>query len=483
MYQAALVLADIFETQERFEEAELQFLRAREIEPEHAGTLLNHGTFCFRRDRFDEAMQLFQRVKQLQPTFTDAESSLLFSTNFRTDLDVMAIADEHRRVGRLIAAASGPECTTWSNSPQPDRRLRIGYVSGDFLNHPIALFLRPVLEMRDLEGFEVYCYSNHNYPNPVADALRESTDHWRNIPDLDDRQVAEQIRKDEIDILVDLSGHTRRNRLSVFSRRSAPVQVSWLGYLNTTGLSTMDYRIVDRYTDPVGETEHLHTEKLVRMPHTQWCYAPWYVAPLVSKPHDSRPDALLFGSFNQFRKISDSCLQLWCEILRQLPESELLVLDVKNSELQTSFLNRIAHHGIDPARITMRQREAILEYFATIGNVDVALDTFPYNGATTTLDTLWMGVPVVGMRGDRNISRGTYSILSALGLAELIAKSLREFVDLNVRLARDAEWRARLRGTLRERLLASPLMDAAGFTRNLESCYRRMWRTWCAQQS
>jgi predicted O-linked N-acetylglucosamine transferase (SPINDLY family) len=481
MFQASIVLADICEAQSRFDEAEEHFLNARRVVPDHAGTILNYGTFCFRRDRFDEAMALFERVKALQPQFTDAESTLLFSTNFHPDLNADAVAEEHKRVGRLVMKSAGPPFTQWANVANGSRRLRIGYVSGDFLNHPVALFLRPVLEMQDRGAFETFCFSNHAYPNPVADALREHADEWRNIADLDDNQVAVQVRRDAIDILVDLSGHTRRNRLAVFSRHPAPVQVTWLGYLNTTGLPAMDYRITDAHTDPPGETERLHTEQLVLMPHSQWCYAPWYLPEAVHEPHPDRPHALIFGSFNQFRKISEPCLNLWCRILRELPHSELLVMDVKTAELETNLRDRVARNGVDPARVTARGRQVILDYFSAIGNVDIALDTFPYNGATTTLDTLWMGVPIVGLRGERGISRGTYSILRSLGATELIARDVEDYIDINVRLARDRAQREHLRHTLRSRLSASPLMDAVGFTSALEERYREMWRAWCGR--
>jgi predicted O-linked N-acetylglucosamine transferase (SPINDLY family) len=481
MFQASIVLADLCEAQSRFDEAERHFLNARRVAPDHAGAMLNYGSFCFRRDRFDEAMTLFERVKALEPYFTDAESTLLFSTNFRTGISGEFVAEEHRRVGCLVTKSAGPPFTQWGNAPNSSKRLRIGYVSGDFLNHPVALFLRPVLETHDCDGFETFCFSNHSYPNPVADALREHADAWQNIADLDDNQVATVVRREEIDILVDLSGHTRRNRLAMFARHPAPVQVTWLGYLNTTGLAAMDYRITDAYTDAPGETEHLHTEKLIRMPHSQWCYAPWYRAEPVDEPHPDRPDALVFGSFNQFRKISDTCLALWCRILRELPQAELLVMDVKTAEREKDLRDRVARNGIDPARITVRRRQVILDYFSTIGNVDIALDTFPYNGAATTLDTLWMGVPIVGLRGDRGISRGTYSILQSLGTTNLIARDVDDYVDVNIRLARDRNWRDELRTTLRSRLSASPLMDAAGFTSALEERYRGMWRAWCEQ--
>ena len=481
MFQAAVVLAEIFETQGRLDEAEGQFRRACEAVPDHGGTMLNYGAFCMRQGRFDEAVRLFERAKATDPAVKEVESSMLFALNFRTDLDSEAITREHRRVGGIIGAAAGAPFGSWGNAPDPDRRLRVGYVSGDFLNHSVAGFLWPVLEAHDKDAFEIFCFSNYAHPNPIADGLRELADHWRDIAELTDSQTIERIRDDGIDILVDLSGHTGRNRLAVFARHPAPVQATWLGYLNTTGLAAMDYRITDAFTDPEGETEHLHTEKLVRMPGSQWCYVPFSWPESIPVPHAARPDALVFGSFNQFRKISDPCLALWCRVLAEVPEAELLVLDVRQPAMREQLLQRVERHGIDPARVSVRGREIIPEYFACIGNVDVALDAFPYNGATTTLDILSMGVPLIALRGERAISRGSYSILRTLGADDLIAGNAEEYVDLNVRLARDSAWRMRLRETLRSRLAASPLTDAPRFTEALEQHYRAMWRAWCAR--
>jgi predicted O-linked N-acetylglucosamine transferase (SPINDLY family) len=358
--------------------------------------------------------------------------------------------------------------------------LRLAYVSGDFGPHPVAFFLRPILQHHDRSQFEVYCYSNSSQPNEIEPTLRARSDHWRTIAGLDDTRVIDQIRSDRIDILVDLSGHTNRGRLPVFARHPAPVQATWLGYLNTTGLPAMDYRITDAHTDPIGMTEHLHAERLVRMPHSQWCYFAWEEVAPIARPHADRPDAIVFGSFNQYAKITDASLALWSRILAQLPGAEVVVFDVRQARSAHVLLARMQAHGIDAGRVKLRGREPVRDYFAAIGNVDVALDTIPYNGATTTLDALWMGVPVVGLRGDRGISRGTYSILRALRADELVARSADEYVALNVRLAREPGWRAHLRQSLRPRLAASPLMDPKGFTRDLEACYRQMWRNWCA---
>jgi len=479
MIEAMTILADLHEASERFDDAEHHYERALTLAPDHVAVLFDYGMYWSRRRRFDKACECFHRVKSLDPSFKDIESIELFSMNYRTDIDAETIAREHRRVGASITRAAGSAITTWTNAPVRGRPLRIAYVSGDFLTHPVAILLRPVLEHHSTD-FVTYCYSNNPQHDPAADFLRERSQHWRLISAMDDNEVAEQIRRDEIDILVDLSGHTARHRLAVFARHPAPIQVTWLGYLNTTGLPAMDYRICDRYTDPVGTSERFSTEQLVRMPHSQWCYMPWHHLPIVPEARAWRADDVIFGSFNQDRKIGDECLALWARIFERVQNAKLVALDFPTPEMQSRFLRRAERAGIHPERISVRGRESISRYFNTIASVDIALDTLPYNGATTTLDTLWLGVPIVALRGERGISRGGYSILKSLGANELIAETPDDYVTLNVRLARDVTWRAQLRATLSARFEHSPLVDAAAFTEALEQQYRDMWLAWCS---
>jgi predicted O-linked N-acetylglucosamine transferase (SPINDLY family) len=480
MHDAAIMLADVYEACQRFDEAEAAFHRALEVAPHHAGAMLNFGWFCVRQGRMREALHWLQQARAREVTNAVADSEILFALNFESEFSPEEIAQEHVRVGQEIAAAAGEPFVTWRNTLDPERRLRVGYVSGDFGPHPVAFFIRPVIEGHDRTQFDVYCYANAADRSSVTQALRKGADAWRSIEKVDDTGVAEQIRRDRIDILVDLSGHTNRGRPSVFARHPAPVQVTWLGYLNTTGLPAMDYRITDRHTDPEGETEHLHVERLIRMPHSQWCYFAWHDVSTIPVPHAERPDGLMFGSFNQYAKITDATLALWSRVLRFESNWELVVFDVRHAAARDRLRDRMQRHGIDVDRVTYRGRAPIREYLGAIGNVDIALDTLPYNGATTALDVLWMGVPVVGLRGDRGIARGTYSILRTLEADDLIAKSPEEFVEINLRLAQDGAWRARLRDTLRQRLEISPLMDSRTFTSALEQRYRAMWGEWCA---
>ena len=480
MFQARVSLAELYEQDDRYDDAESELRSALASSPAHPGILLNLGLFCLRQGRVAEALESLRLAKHLDPELKGSESPLVWALNYRSDVTPREIADEHFRVGELIARDAGPPITSWSNVPDPQRKLRLGYLSGDFGPHPVAVFVRPVLERHDRSRFEVICYSNRaGSSDALTRPLRGLADRWRDISALNDDEVVERIGRDQIDILVDLSGHTNHNRLSVFARHPAPVQATWLGYLNTTGLRAMDYRITDAHTDPPGETEQLHSERLARMPQSQWCYPARHAMTMVPVPHPERRDSLVFGSFNQYNKLTDRTLSLWARVLNELPEAELVLFDIRQQAVRSSISKRLASHGIDMARVVLRDRVPITEYFAGIGNVDIALDTFPYNGATTTLDVLWMGVPMIALRGDRGIARGSYSIFRTSGLNELIAYSDDEYVDLNASLARDARWRKELRNTLRDRLAASPLMDPEGFTRALEAHFREMWHRWC----
>ena len=476
---AMLNLAQLYLRQGRFDEAEDMLVNASAIDPAFLGGHCALASLYFRTGRGADGAQAMDRALALDPELPQYQSSYLFSLNLRSDKDAPAISAAHARLGAGIARAAGTPFKTWPNVVGSARRIKLGYVSGDFGMHPIGLFMRPVLRGHNRRGFEVHCYSNRKSEASMTQELRASVDGWHEIAGISDRLVAEQIRRDEIDILVDLSGHADGNRLGVFALHPSPVQVAWLGYLNTTGLPAMDYRICDRYTDPEGVAERLHTERLYRMPHSQWCYVPVYEVPLMLQPHVEDPGRIVFGSFNQYAKISDACFDLWCKVLGAVAGSRLVVLDVPPGRARNHLRDRLVLDGIDPDRASIRGREAIVDYFTAIGNVDIALDTFPYNGGTTTLDAVWMGVPVVVQRGDRGVARSGYSVMQSLQMPELIAAGADEYVAINLRLAGDARWRSELRRTLRQCLAASPLMDASRFVADLEAGYRQMWRTWC----
>ena len=476
---ARILRAHIFEDRSLHERAESEYRLAVSAAPCDAAALLNVGMFYLRQGCPEEASDWLRRAKVADAHMRGSDSDYAFALNFRSDLTRDEVARQHFAIGRAMMTGSVPPIAPWDNEPDADRRLRIGYVSGDFGPHPVGLFIRPVLQSHDRSAFEVFCYSNLTESTFITKALQAHAGHWRDIARLDDNAVSSLVRQDRIDILVDLAGHTNRGRLKLFASRPAPIQVTWLGYLNTTGVPAIDYRITDGHTDPVQWTESWHSETLVRMPNSQWCYMPWYDVASVPSPHPERPDAVIFGSFNQYAKLTERTLRLWARVLNELPESQLIVLDVRDQWHRDHLQNRLRRAGIGAARVTLRERQSFERYFAAMANVDIALDTTPYNGATTTLDALWMGVPVVALCGDRGISRGSYSILRTAGLDELIAYSDDEYVERHVQLARNAELRRQLRRSLRQRLASSPVTDARSFTGALEERFRAMWRSWC----
>ncbi len=469
-YQAATNLALLLTRRGALDEAEALLDDVVKAEPTFETALMALADVYVLSGRAQAAERWFRAAMAANPMLPAAHSALLFSMNARDDLSAEAIFDEHVRFGDRFPAA--PPATAIAAAGTP-RRVRIGYVSADFRQHAVALFMRPVLAHHDRTQFEIFCYSNTTAMDEVTRQIESSVEHWRDIAGLDDHATAAMVRADGIDVLVDLAGHTGGSRLGVFALRAAPVQVSWLGYLNTTGLRAMDFRICDGWSDPVGQSEHLHTERLLRMPHSQWCYEPaTLVEPATAITVESaRP--IVFGSFNQSWKISPVCIDYWAEILGQVPGSTLRIVGVPQGRSQARIGERLLGHGVARERVHFLPRMNVAAYFSSIGDVDIALDTFPYNGGTTTLDVLWMGVPVVALAGKRSIARSSVSILSTLGEQGLIANTASEYVAINVELARNGDWRRDLRSQLRGRLRSSPLMDASRFTHDLEHLLRQ----------
>jgi predicted O-linked N-acetylglucosamine transferase (SPINDLY family) len=300
---------------------------------------------------------------------------------------------------------------------------------------------------------------------------------------MSDSELADTINRDEIDILVDLTGHAGRLRLGVFAQQPSPVQVTWLGYLSTVGLTRIRYRLSDARSDPPGLTEHLHTETLVRLPHSQWCYRPWVPIDHATEPPFRRNGFITFGSFNNMPKLSRTVLKLWFEILARLPDSRLVIVGVPEGHARERLHREFGEAGVDASRITIVPRIPLDQYFRWFDAVDIALDTMPYSGGTTTCDTLWMGVPVVTCPGSRSVSRSAASILATVGLPAWIASTPEDYVRLAVEFARDGAAIAELRKSLRQRMRESPIMDEPRFVSDVEDAYRQMWRTWCGDAS
>jgi protein O-GlcNAc transferase len=457
-------------------EAEAALRRAIAIDP---GCLPAHeilGGVLRGQSRIEEALECFGAARRLAPEKLELESAELFTLNFSETLSAKALFERHRAFGERLERAIPPRFARFGNARDPERHLRVGYVSGDFWRHPVSLFMIPVLERRDRKAFEAWCYSTGSTRDEVTQALRDRADVFRDVASLSDDELADAINADGIDILVDLSGHSGVNRLGVFARQPAPVQASWLGYLNTTGLTRIHYRLSDRHCDPEGVADAVHSEKLVRLPHSQWCYRPFIDDIPVTDLPAGKNGFVTFGSFNHVSKVSPGIRRLWAAILGSVPDSRLVVAGVPPDLAGERLL---ADLGATAARITALPQAGLDQYLRSFGGVDIALDTTPYSGGTTTCDALWMGVPVVSLEGPRSISRSAASVLTTVGLSDWIASTPEDYVRLAVEFARDRDQLAGLRRLLRQKVRLSPIMDEAGFVRDLESAYRTMWRAWC----
>ena len=463
---------------ERLDEAEDALRRAIELTPDY---LPAHRMLCalLRGDgRIDESLQCYGAARALAPQSLELASGELLTlllSDAPSDADLFA---RHRALGERLEAAHSPTVFP-KETEDSERKLRVGYVSSDFYRHPVALFLLPVLARHDRSRFDVRCYMTGANADSVTAELRALADGWRDAASMSDAALADTIRSDGIDLLVDLTGHAGECRLGVFAQQPAPVQASWLGYLHSTGMRRLQYRISDRHTDPPGLSESLHTETLVRLPDSQWCYRPFLTIDHAAAPPCARNGFPTFGSFNQAPKISRTTRARWSELLARLPDARLLVAGVPPARATESLLRDLAAGGAAPSRIRLVPYVPLDEYLRLFNEVDIALDTFPYSGGTTTCDALWMGVPVLTAPGSRSVSRSACSALSTLGLADWIAPSPARYVDLAIDKARDTAALATLRGTLRARMQGSALMDEAKFTRELETAYRHIWRNWC----
>jgi protein O-GlcNAc transferase len=466
----------------RLGEAEAALRRALAIEPDNAATHQVLGVHLLSEARVAEALECFGKARALEPANFALESAELFTLNLYDGISTEELFSRHKSFGERIERAYPARFAPFANVRDPERRLRIGYLSGDFNSNPVSLFLIPLLERHDPSVCEVFCYSVGTVVDDFTRQVKSQPVTWRECAALSDVDLAERINGDAIDILIDLSGHSRETRLAVFAQQPAPVQASWLGYLSTTGMTRMHYRLCDAVSDPEGTAEAFHTETLHRLPRAQWCYRPRaaldYTA--AAEPPSLASGCVTFGSFNAAPKLSQTVRELWAEILRALPDSRLLIVGAPAEAGLERLLKDFGRLGIASSRITPVGQVSLQEYFRCFNRVDIALDTTPYSGGTTTCDTLWMGVPVVTVPGSRPVSRSTASVLTSMGLTDWIAASPEDYMRLAIQRASDGITLQHLRKTLRQRMLSSPLMDEVAFARSMEDAYRSVWRAWCA---
>jgi predicted O-linked N-acetylglucosamine transferase (SPINDLY family) len=462
----------------QLDEANAAFQKALTIDPDSLVLRNNLATLLKDIGELDHAIEMLRGALSVASD-PQVASNLLYMLTFHENLTSAQLKEEHRRWNhRYVEPLAATVRSHRSPGPgEADRRIRLGYVSPNFRLHPVGRFLLPLLARHDRSQFEIFCYSDVRAPDAVTASIRSCVDGWRQTTGMSDEQAAELIATDRIDILVDLAMHLADNRMLVFARKPAPVQATYLAYPGTTGLHAIDYRLTDEYLDPPGSDQSLYSERPVRL-RSYWCYQPAKDSPPLVPPPSLASGSLTFGCLNNFCKISAGAVAAWCDLLGRVPNSQLLLHSGQGMHRQR-LRDQLAGHGIDPRRLEFFPRLSIADYFAAYNRIDIALDSFAYPGGTTTCDALWMGVPVVSRAGQTAISRGGLSILSNIGLPELVAQDRQAYLQIAAELAGDPSRLAHLRMTMRDRMRASPLMDARRFTRDVETAFREMWRDWC----
>jgi len=461
------------------ERAEAMYRRALEDAPTDA-SLWNHLALSLcNAGRVNESLDCSRRALQLAPEDEVVRGNLIFTLVLAPDATARDLLEETRRWASQRAETLTAQSAPHANNRDPERALRIGYVSADLRAHPVASFIEPLLARHDAAQFIVHCYANHAAEDEQSARLRRLAHQWQNIASLSDEDLAGQIRRDGIDLLVDLSGHTYGNRLLAFARKPAPLQFTYLGFPASTGMSAMDYRITDAQLDPPGGGDDQYVETHLRLPASLWCFRPLGKFAAPSPTPALARGYVTFGSFNGFHKIHQSLLEDWALLLQRLPGSRLLMITVPEGKTRERIIASFAAAGVARDRLSLRGRLANAAFRALQQECDIALDAYPCGGGATTCEVLWMGLPVVTRSGETPVSRAGASLLKTIGLQELIARDSGEFMDIAARLAANPERIDALRLGLRERMRASPLMREETFTRSLENLYRHAWRDWC----
>jgi len=466
-------LSNVLSKLSQYENALSHLQQAVALKPSFSEAHNNLGNILRKRGQLDAALKHYQMALKFQPDLAIAHSNLLFLFSYYVLHSPDEMLAAHQAYDQIHGGDDKAASFVHTPSGDPEKRLRIGYVSADFCRHVVGYFLEPILDQHDRQQVEVFCYAEVKSPDAVTQRLQGKADHWRSTVGITDEAVATMIHDDQIDILIDLAGHTTGNRLKVFCYKPAPIQATYLGYCTTTGLAAMDYWITDAILHP-DTTREKASETIVRLPRCWLCYRPVEDAPEVVVPDPNRP--LTFGSLNDLSKLTDEVIARWSTILKALPDSQLLLKTRVLSDVgvQNQITAQFAAQGITSERLTLLP--ATPDYLTSYHEIDIALDPFPRTGGATTADALWMGVPVITLSGERMIERQGASMLSALGLDEFIADSADDYIAKVVALANDAPRRQALRATLRAQMATSPLGDARGMAQALEDVYRSMWR-------
>lgn len=467
-------LGNVLHEMGHLDEAERAYLRTLELDPDHSPALNNLGNLYKTEGLLEAAVNAYRRALKSEPSNAGLQSNVILVLHYMSGVAPEAVAEEQARWNRQFADPLKAAIQPHRNTRVTERRLRVGYVSADFRDHTLGRNLLPLFRHHDRRSFEVICYSGVPRPDELTDSFRVQADIWRSTVNLSDDELARRIREDEVDILVDLALHTSGNRLPVFAREPAPVQVSFAGYPGGTGVRGIGYRISDRFLEsgaPAGCEQ-------VCLIGSFWCYDPCGMqVPLNDLPRRVAGH-VTFGSLNNFSKVNDAALALWARVMTAVDGSRLLLLSPQGRH-RSHILEVLRRGGVAEDRVEFVEPQPRRNYLELYHQVDVMLDSFPYNGHTTSLDAMWMGVPVLSLAGGQIVSRAGLSQLSNLGLPELVAFTEEEYVKIAVELARDLPRLEELRATLRSRMQASVLMDGQRFARGIENAYRTMWRSWC----
>ena len=463
-------------------EAEAHFSAALAVDPDHSASHNNLGNVLKDCGALDAGIAHYRRAIESDPGNVVAHSNLAYALTFQAEHGE-TVLDECRRWSAQHETPLRAARLLHTNDRTESRRLRIGYVGADFREHCQSLFTVPLLSHHDHAHFEIFCYASVERSDALTQRLATYADVWRDVRELDDERLAQQIRADGIDILVDLAMHMADGRPLLFARKPAPVQIAWLAYPGTTGIDAIDYRLTDPRLDPIDtpdtptQTTH-YSERSLHLPDSFWCYDPLTDEPAVNALPALSAGYLTFGCLNNPCKLTDRTLAMWSAVLREVPNARLLLM-APAGNADRSLAQRIAQQGIDLQRVSFTPFQPRADYLRTYHQIDLGLDTFPYNGHTTSLDSLWMGVPVVTRVGETAVGRGGLSQLFNLGLTELAGHSDEAFVRIAVELAHDWPRLAVLRESLRANMTQSPLMDGARFAAHIEALYRQVWQTWC----
>ena len=470
-------LGNACQRQGNLNQAIVCYQKAIELSPGYCEAFNNTGNALVEFGKIPDAIAAYSKALDLDPAFHVAHSNLLLALQYDINFDpsshfAMALKWRQQHAADQFRFAFS------ENFTGGQRRSKIGYISPDFRQHSVAFFILPLLLNHDRRQVEVFCYSTGKSTDFMTAKIRMLCEHWRPVTGLSDLSIAELVRKDGIDILVDLAGHTAENRLLVFAHKPAALQITWLGYPGTTGLPVIDYRLTDDIADPPGEADQYHSERLVRLPQGFLCYGPPDDAPDVAVLPAGQNGYITFGSFNNLPKINSAVIGLWSRLLLQVPDSRLLLKSKQfaDEQVRQRYLDLFCGCGVAAGRITLLSRvPSTAGHLAVYHQVDIGLDPFPYNGTTTTCESLWMGVPVITLRGDRHAGRVGASILTRLGLGELVAESPDQYVAIGTRLASDMNALENLRSGLRSRMQSSVLCDGKSFARVLENIFHSLW--------